>query len=120
MVANCQTGLGAGAGGNRTEQAAPARFTVTEEHLKLLRKMRVSWNDKGWGAPAIDAESPYGRANVKADVESILGKYAGNNGVLRVIHLQTKIALQIALSTGRFETGTYERQGDDDVVWKKV
>ena len=30
------------------------RFTLTEEHLKLLRHANVRWDDCEFGAPAID------------------------------------------------------------------
>ena len=95
-------------------------FTVTEEHLKLLRAARVTWLDVGDGAPAIDARRPYGGASVEADVARIIGKHAGNKGVLRAIHLQTKTALQIALCTGRLEAGTYERDFETRGSWRRV
>lgn len=99
---------------------AGERFTVTEEHLKLLRAARVTWLNVGDGAPAIDARRPYGGASVDADIARIIGKHEGNRGVLRAIHLQTKTALQIALCTGRLETGTYTRNDDAERRWRKI
>lgn len=98
----------------------PIRFTVTDEHLDLLRNAHVVWRTEGAGAPAVDAVRPYGSAAVEADVARIIGKYASNRGVLRAIHLQTGIALQIVLCTGRFEAGTYLRCDEEGRVWTKV
>lgn len=105
---------------SRSSDAAGERFTVTEEHLKLLRAARVTWLNVGDGAPAIDARRPYGGASVEADVARIIGKHEGNRGVLRAIHLQTKTALQIALCTGRMEAGTYVRNENADRGWRKL
>ena len=43
-------------------------FTVTEEHLKLLRRAYVDWEDCEFGAPAIDCKRPYGNSDVIADI----------------------------------------------------
>ncbi len=99
---------------------ATERFTVTGEHLKLLRNAHLVWRGEGAGAPAVNANRPYGSTSIEADIAEILGKYAGNSGVLRAIHQQTGIALQIVLCTGKFETGTYERCDEDGHVWIKV
>lgn len=101
-------------------EAPRERFTVTEDHLKLLRSARLLWLDDGYGAPAIDPSQPYGTSAIEADIARILGKYVGNRGVLRAIHLQTKTVLQIALSTGAFEAGTYERLDDKGYRWRKI
>ena len=96
------------------------RFTVTENHLKLLRRAYVRWNSVGHGAPEIDPERPYGSFDIESDLAEIVKNYAGNRGVLHALHLQTRIALQIILCTGRFETGTYERSGFTGYSWRKI
>jgi hypothetical protein len=96
------------------------RFTVTEHHLKLLRRACVRWNAAGHGAPEVDPERPYGNVDVENDLAEIIGTYAGNRGVLRAIHLQTRIALQIVLCTGQFEPGTYEKTNSGEHTWRKV
>ena len=47
-------------------------FTVTDEHLKLLRGAYVGWDDCEFGAPAIDCKRPYGNSDVIADIAEIL------------------------------------------------
>ena len=48
-------------------------FTVTEEHLKLLRRAYVGWDPCEFGAPAIDCKRPYGNSDVISDIGEILG-----------------------------------------------
>lgn len=94
------------------------RFTVKEEHLKLLRRAYVSWEDCEFGAPAIDCKRPYGNSDVYGDIAEILGvqptgdedeRYTNKQAsAMRQLHEETLTVLQIALSTGSFEAGTYE------------
>jgi len=103
------------------------KFTVTEDHLKLLRRMWVTWEDCEYGAPAIDCKRPYGNSSVDLDIAEILGWPIDEEDGLTdeqrsaaaLIHEQTQYALQIALGTGIFETGTYET-GPYHRDWKKV
>jgi hypothetical protein len=100
-------------------------FTVTDDHLKLLRHMWVCWIvSERYGAPAIESKKPYGNSAVLADVAEILH---GPDGVyewtdqeaeryLR-LHVETAIALQIALATGEFRPGRYRRK--DYIGWKR-
>lgn len=93
-------------------------FTVTEDHLKLIRAMYVDWQDMEFGAPAIDPKRPYGNSDVTGDIARILGEqvpdgdeaerwFDENDERLTVLHHQTQTALQIVLSVGAFEAGTY-------------
>jgi hypothetical protein len=115
-------------------------FTVTNDHLKLLRHMRVYWLAlELFGAPAIDNKRPYGNSGITPDVAKILqapdSDYEwtehqtltppyGEPKMVRVrglrveaearymrLHVETAIALQIALSTGEFRAGHYRRTG---------
>jgi len=43
-------------------------FTVTDEHLKLLRRFHVGWHDCKTGAPEIDPKHPYGNSAVPEDI----------------------------------------------------
>ena len=95
-------------------------FTVTDEHLKLLRRAVVDWDDCEFGAPAIDCKRPYGNSDVIADIGEILGydevywrdpvtedyneTIADNFAEL---HAETGVVLQIALATGEFRPGRY-------------
>lgn len=48
------------------------RFTVTDEHLRLLRRTHVSWDSAEFGAPGLDPKLPYGNSNVFGDIAEIL------------------------------------------------
>jgi hypothetical protein len=105
-------------------------FSLTDEHVTLLRRAVVRWEDCEYGAPAIDCKRPYGNSSVALDVAEILGWMPkGGHGLdddltdaLREradkIHAETETALQIILSTGSFETGTYRRV--DYRRWERV
>ena len=107
-------------------------FVVKENHLKLLRRAYVSWDDCEYGAPAIDCKRPYGNSDVVNDMMEILGidnkkrfpddepfytdeeiEYVEN------LHAETKVVLQIVLATGMFKAGTYESDKYTD-NWKKI
>ena len=105
------------------------RFTVTDQHLKLLRRMCVGWQDCETGAPEIDPKRPYGNSDVFDDVVEILGvkpNYSKHGEILdgleekmMKLHRETETALQIVLSTGAFKAGTYEC-GEYEYDWKLV
>lgn len=108
------------------------RFKLTEEHLKLLRRANVGWNDAEAGAPGLDPKRPYGNSDVISDVIEILGwghatiTAQGRSEEITLdaysapkwmqdaaerIHRETEMALDIILLTGKFETGEWERRG---------
>ncbi len=47
-------------------------FTVTADHLKLLRAAYVDWDACEFGAPAIDSKRPYGNGGVVRDIANIV------------------------------------------------
>jgi hypothetical protein len=96
-------------------------FTLTEQHITLLRAMYVDWNDCESGAPAVDPKCPYGNSNVVRDVIELIDPdnvdaFDGEdesdaalnavNDAMR-LHHETDTALQIVLFTGQFVPGTY-------------
>lgn len=96
------------------------RFTVTDQHLALLRRASVRWDEGEFGAPAIDCKRPYGSSDVIEDIGDTLGfehKVVDDWGepafapdveaAIRRIHRETGTALQIVLATGTFEAGQY-------------
>jgi hypothetical protein len=107
-------------------------FTVTDEHLRLLHRAYVWWDEAEFGAPSINPKRPYGNSNVFGDIAEILGvpdsAWADEElgplpdagwRFLRV-HVETAIALQIALATGEFRTGRYVRDDKwDSRRWKR-
>ena len=112
-------------------------FILTENHLKLLKKMYVEWEDCEAGAPAINCKRPYGNSNVEEDVARILGweipdedEYEDYNKFDELmdelytkankIHLETKFALQICLQTQSFQPGTYINTENWCEKWERV
>jgi hypothetical protein len=95
------------------------KFTITEDHLKLLKRMFVEWNFDEFGAPCIDPKRPYGNSDVDADIAAILdlpfnidedGEKNYSPDVwakVSQIHEETQVALQICLCTQQFKAGTY-------------
>jgi hypothetical protein len=107
-----------------------SRFTITDDHLRLLRRANVSWDETEFGAPEIDCKRPYGNCDVLRDIAEILeipdSEWVGEDmdplpgyeqRFLR-LHVETAVALQIALSTGEFRTGRYMRE-DRNHAWKR-
>jgi hypothetical protein len=96
------------------------QFIMTADHLALLRKMYVGWQDVEFGAPEIDPKRPYGNKSVEIDIHEILtGESVGESGSQRDkltadeheryqrLHRETETALQIVLIVGAFEVGSY-------------
>ena len=102
-------------------------FTLTADHLKLLRRFVVGWQDCETGAPEIDPKRPYGNSDVPLDVAEALGWPIPNEERMTAgeydrarenlqeramrIHREMQTALEIVLRTGMFEAGNYERVG---------
>lgn len=102
-------------------------FTVTPDHVALLRRAYVGWDDCEFGAPAIDCKRPYGNSAVEHDMAEILEWPVGEDGPdadqrarLREIHEGTRTALQIFLLTGRMEPGEYRRSESWTNDWQAV
>ena len=121
------------------------RFTIMEDHLKLLRNLEVEWNDTEFGSPSFDPKRPFGNSNVYKDMIKALGwilNISVNNiqvnydlscnfnidedelpdeleEALFNLYRQLDIALEICLRTLSFEPGTYENDvyGDN---WRKI
>ena len=103
-------------------------FELKEEHIKLLRKMCVGWDDCEFGAPSIDCKRPYGNSDVYNDIAKILeieGTIVDDREVfsqeqinlMNEVHKETETALQIVLIIGEFRPGEYIADGYLD-NWK--
>lgn len=106
-------------------------FTVTEDHLKLLKRLQFEYQDNiEFGAPAVDAKRPYGNSDVYGDLGEILGwepadedrwggKYYSDIQCERLLKLHKSMAtvLQIVISNNGVAVGEYEasRYGS---VWR--
>lgn len=98
-------------------------FELKVEHIKLLRRAYISWEDCEFGAPAIDCKRPYGNSSVISDIAEILGeepKYCPHCGEpleeldkerYTELHTETQTALQIILHCKTFEPGVYVLEG---------
>lgn len=86
-----------------------------------------------FGAPSIDPKRPYGNSDVFGDIAKILdapdGEWDDEELDLHLdaewrflrLHVETAIALQIALATGEFRTGHYVRdETRDSRSWKRT
>lgn len=104
-------------------------FTLTSDHIKLLRAMNVREED---GSPCVDAKRPYGNSDIEPDICKLLGwQMAGDDGdgpcwssVQRKeawrLHSETPRALQIVLRMGAFDPGVYETSDTWLADWKKA
>lgn len=112
-------------------------FTVTEDHLKLLRRLYVDWWEEGegfYGGACVNAKRPYGNSYVGRDIAEIVdapdedweyedGEKAyitdeADERFLR-LHVETMVALQIVLSVGEFRPGRYRRTNRWDIGWQR-
>lgn len=105
-------------------------FEVTEDHLKLLKRMYIGWEDCEYGAPAVDCKRPYGNSSVAHDIYEILewevpvDEYGDpdisySDERARVIHLEMQTVLQILVNNLSIKPGKYvaTRYGVD---WQKI
>jgi len=107
------------------------KFTVTEQHLKLLKKMNVGWDNCEFGAPCINPKRPYGNSSVLVNMADILEmdlfkdeygeKYITENqeNELTCLHRDMETVLQIVLATETFEAGDYHAS-DYSRNWTRV
>jgi hypothetical protein len=105
------------------------RFTLTDDHLSLLGRAYVRWEDCETGAPAIDCKRPYGNSNVAGDVARILGWTVDEDEGLTddqhdralALHRETLTALQIVLVARDFRPGVYvKRDRYDARSWARL
>lgn len=107
------------------------RFTLTADHVKLIQRMHVYWEDGAYdGAPSIDIKRPYGNSSVWQDVANIIGIQQvedddgehhypkGTRDKCIALHQSTATALQICLSAQSFDPGDYVR-GEYSYKWSR-
>lgn len=95
-------------------------FTLTEEHVKLLRAAYTWWWPIEWGSPGIDPKRPFGNGDLLGDMYEILkGKKTPDHwedlpGPMREsflkLYRELETALQVVLTTGTFEPGRYSTE----------
>ena len=96
-------------------------FELTQQHLALLQRMNVGWQDCEFGAPEIDPKRPYGNSGVLEDIAEILGETprgpatwgderefsAEQEERFNRLHRETQTALQVVLASRSFAPGVY-------------
>ena len=107
------------------------RFEIKEEHLQLLQRACISWEDCEFGAPCIDCKRPYGNSDVYNDISDILkiepeikGKYENEFSndqydYMMKLHKELETVLEIVLRTKSFDVGFYEAKRYSS-NWNKV
>jgi hypothetical protein len=90
-------------------------FYVTPDHLKLIQRACVRWEDCEFGAPSIDCKRPYGNSSVYRDIAKILGIQSlgddfsdSQRDYMRRIHEETETVLEILLGNLTVAVGLYE------------
>jgi len=95
-------------------------FTLTSDHVRLLRQLRVVWVSVEAGAPVVDIEMPFGSKEIHRDVARILGHPGvfpappsgtprGRAGQMEVAELPAGLleAVEILLDAGKLRPGSY-------------
>ena len=96
-------------------------FTLTDEHLCLLKNAEIRWQNIEMGAPGIDSKRPYGGGQVDEDVCGVLGwempdeedepdDYEEVMERALEVHEETLSAMQILLTLNGAEPGKYCRR----------
>jgi hypothetical protein len=106
---------------------AGTKFEVTENHIKLLQRMYVEWDDSGYdGAPSINLKRPYGNSYVAHDIAEIIGEPFDEDGELSGVQLENMLdihqemdtVLQILLVNLSIQPGIYTRSETYTNDWK--
>ena len=104
-------------------------ITITDEHLKLLQRMYIRWEDGEYGAPAVDCKRPYGNSDVAADIYEILGWRCDDpdgpsysDSAARTIHQEMQHVLQILVQhpTTGINVGRWRRTSSYGSEWERV
>lgn len=102
-------------------------FDLKPEHVTLLRRMYVEWQDMEYGAPAINPKRPYGNSSVEADICEILGWISDpdeeeptteQREAAAQLHRETETALQVVLATGQMVPGRYAMEKYHATSWR--
>lgn len=108
------------------------RFTVREEHIKLIKRMYVGWQNCEFGAPDIDPKRPYGNSSVYLDIAEILDIKpatscehaqefsAEQEEHMWELHRGTETALQILCALGGIEPGDYIQSDGRGKNWRRA
>jgi len=96
---------------------------INSEHLKLLGRMVVCWEDCEYEAPTIDCKRPYGNSDVESDILEIIGAKFLEEWTeqqrehARKLHKEMELVLQVVIRFNSADLRAYERK---DFNWEKV
>lgn len=104
------------------------QFTITEEHLKLIRRLQFD-NRSDCAAPSIDIKRPYGNSDVYRDIADIVGIPQPNRDrdedfspeqyrQMDKLNRGVTLALTIGVLTGGFAAGRYIATDQYSGDWK--
>ena len=106
------------------------KFTIKEQHIKLLNKMYINWQDCEFGAPAVDCKRPYGDSMVYNDLAEALGyeqdeDYDYNTqqeDLMNKLHAEMETVLQILVrnATDGIKAGETYACGEYGSDWRKL
>lgn len=110
------------------------RFTITPQHLALLRNMNITWDNTGWGAPAVDGKRPYGSSDLYPSMAKIIGmtpEYVSRDKqiffseqqeeTLYQLHNEMETVLQIVVQQGgSLLSREYQQEGTYPYQWIPV
>lgn len=90
-------------------------FEITPQHIALLRQARLSWEGAERGAPMLDPQRPYGRADLLTQLADVFA--TDDEKALARRHVEMFFALARALRHGVLRPGRYRLRniGADDV-----
>jgi hypothetical protein len=71
---------------------------ITEDHVKLVSRLNLQWQNCEYGAPEVDPKRPYGNSDVENDIREILGKPEMSDERCAVIHEELLGVLQLVIS----------------------
>ena len=124
-----KAGIGDGIINKLKEGKIMREFELTEQHLALMKRMWVAWQDCEFGAPEIDPKRPYGNSGILDDIAEILGVPIPDEDKefppevidrLEQLHLETQFAIAIMLQCGKVQIGKYKADDYDNTTWKKA
>ena len=108
------------------------KFTLTSNHIKLLRRLCIDWNDEyHLGVPTVDSKRPYASKYVLDDIAEIVGiggKNADGELILTPeqleyclkLHREMAAVLQLTCELGFLELGNYSKDEWRMYTWEKV
>jgi hypothetical protein len=100
-------------------------FELREEHLKLLQRANIQWNEGELSAPGLDTKRPFGNSDHYRDIAHIL-EFKPKDGdefsakqieAMESLYGQLDLALEVVLRLRTFVPGLYESDKHMQDIW---